>query len=281
MAYPEKWRETADPFSLPLRKFKITEILGYPHAGNDVFHVGGIWERKPCRAYIKVERQKGADIQNEAETIARLPFDFAPKVLEYFPKEPRTLVTLEAKGERLSAVVGDNRDRTSLAYMKAYGRTLATLHGWRIACEKVKHRDYFDIPGEAYFKEQGLERVGEFLMRNPPEGETACFVHGDFHYANVLWDGPRIGCVLDFELSGEGIREFDIAWALVLRPGQRFLKTREERNLFLAGYSEAQTFSKRAFCYYYALIACRFFSMGDAEYKNELKRILNEIMLPD
>ncbi|MGN1020319.1 MAG: hypothetical protein ACI4O7_08075 [Aristaeellaceae bacterium] len=41
--HPEKWRETADPFQLPYRRFRVTEVLGYPHAGNDVFHV---WARR-------------------------------------------------------------------------------------------------------------------------------------------------------------------------------------------------------------------------------------------
>ena len=43
MKHPEKWRETADPFQLPFRRFILKEVLGYPHAGNDVFQVTGIY----------------------------------------------------------------------------------------------------------------------------------------------------------------------------------------------------------------------------------------------
>ena len=39
MQHPDKWRETADPFAIRFQNFKLERILGYPHAGNDVFHV--------------------------------------------------------------------------------------------------------------------------------------------------------------------------------------------------------------------------------------------------
>ena len=37
MNFPKKWRETIDPFELKFTNFILKEILGYPHAGNDVF----------------------------------------------------------------------------------------------------------------------------------------------------------------------------------------------------------------------------------------------------
>lgn len=42
--HPAKWRETIDPFELDYHHFQLTEILGYPHAGNDVFHAKGIYQ---------------------------------------------------------------------------------------------------------------------------------------------------------------------------------------------------------------------------------------------
>lgn len=39
MLHPDKWSETIDPFTLPFSNFYLVTILGYPHAGNDVFHV--------------------------------------------------------------------------------------------------------------------------------------------------------------------------------------------------------------------------------------------------
>ena len=42
MKHPDQWRDTVDPFTLPFRSFRPLEILGYPHAGNDVFYVKGL-----------------------------------------------------------------------------------------------------------------------------------------------------------------------------------------------------------------------------------------------
>ena len=44
--HPAKWRETIDPFELDYHHFRLTEILGYPHAGNDVFHAKGIYQQQ-------------------------------------------------------------------------------------------------------------------------------------------------------------------------------------------------------------------------------------------
>ncbi len=39
--FPDKWREMVDPFTLKYNQFKLMEVLGYPHAGNDVFYAKG------------------------------------------------------------------------------------------------------------------------------------------------------------------------------------------------------------------------------------------------
>ena len=63
MKQPSKWRETMDPFSLHFENFELHEVLGYPYAGNDVFYVRGIINGSEARAFLKVERQKTADIE--------------------------------------------------------------------------------------------------------------------------------------------------------------------------------------------------------------------------
>ena len=60
MKHPEKWRDTEDPYSLPYKNFSLLEVIGYPHAGNDVFQVKGIYEQREIEAYVKVARQLGA-----------------------------------------------------------------------------------------------------------------------------------------------------------------------------------------------------------------------------
>ena len=46
------------------------EILGYPHAGNDVFYVRGLYHGRQINAYIKAARQRGADIGNEISILS-------------------------------------------------------------------------------------------------------------------------------------------------------------------------------------------------------------------
>lgn len=271
---PEKWRDTIDPFTLPLEKFHLEEVLGYPHAGNDVFYAAGTCEGRPCTAFLKVERQAGADIRNEAAVLRALPYPYKPRLLEYFPGPPAFLATEECRGDRLSVIVKNAGRSEALEYMEPYGAALARLHSLNMPWAEVKRRRFFDMPPADYLAEHRLEDLADFLAGHPPEGESRCFVHGDFHYANILWRDGRVSAVLDYELSGRGVREFDLAWAVVLRPGQAFLKTREELERFLEGYRAVQEFSYPAFRYYYILAALRFYGMGGEDYRRDLRRIL-------
>ena len=80
---PAKWRETCDPFALNFTRFRLTEVLGYPHAGNDVFRVRGLLDGRGATAYLKVARQPGADIEREIALLAQLCEPIYPKVLDH------------------------------------------------------------------------------------------------------------------------------------------------------------------------------------------------------
>lgn len=276
-AQPEKWRDTVDPFTLPLEKFQLKKVLGYPHAGNDVFCAAGTYAGRPCTAFLKAERQAGADLGNEAAVLRALPYPYKPKLLEYVPGPPACLATEACEGERLSVIVKNAGLPDARDYMEPYGAALARLHSLEVPWSEVKRRRFFDLPEKDYLAEHKLEKYAAFLSSHPPEGESRCFIHGDFHYANILWQNGRISAVLDYELSGRGVREFDLAWAAVLRPGQQFLKTQEELERFLNGYGAVQPFSFPAFRYYYILAALRFCGMGDAAYRQDLRQILDRL----
>lgn len=265
MKQPQKWRETIDPFSLSFNHFEISEILGYPHAGNDVFYLSGIRDGEPLRAFLKVERQTGANIENEVQIISQLPFPFVPKILDYSLASPRFIVTEELPGERLSMILGENKNQPSLKYMFDYGRTLAGFHKLDIVCEPVRDRKFFHPLPMAFYQEHDLLVIHNYLKTHPPNEEKRCFVHGDFHYANILWQDEKISAVLDYELAGMGMKEFDLAWACFLRPGQKFLDTREEIERFLEGYQSESEFSRKNFIYYFLLIAGWFYKMGANE----------------
>ena len=130
--HPEKWRETCDVFALPYHSFRPTEILGYPHAGNDVFHVRGLCQGRRVTAYVKAPRRNGgAGIRNEALVLSRLALPPAPEVLDAGTGDMSFLVTAEKPGRRLSVIVGDNAGGAALSYMEEYGEALARLHTLR------------------------------------------------------------------------------------------------------------------------------------------------------
>lgn len=128
MAYPEKWRETCDPFALAYHEFRPTDVLGYPHAGNDVFRMRGEWEGREVTAYVKVARQESANLANEVNILSQLDAPIFPRVLDCDREGFRFSVTKERPGERLSMIVGDNEDGAALSYMEEYGEALARLH---------------------------------------------------------------------------------------------------------------------------------------------------------
>ena len=261
MKQPEKWKETINPFDIKFKNFKIKEILGYPHAQNDVFYVRGIHDGKEVFAFVKYASKMSSNIKREIETIEKLDFDFLPRILD-FDKDGKFIITREAVGERLSYIL-KNSVSTSNDFMFEYGRTLAQIHGVKSEFDSMVHRKFFDIPTKEYLREYDIEFVYDYLMLNKPQRESRCFCHGDFHYANVLFsDDKKVAVVLDWELSGIGVREFDIAWALINRPGQDFLKTQEEVDLFLEGYKSFENCDPELVEYYMIQIYAHFLSVG-------------------
>ena len=251
MVHPKQWRETCDPFALDYSNFQLNEILGYPHAGNDVFHVRGIANGNETTAYIKVARQKGAAIDNEVNILAQLDAPIFPKVLDSDRKHGLFSVTAEMPGLRLSTIAGDDADLVSLTYMEEYGETLGRVHKLNVSAKPQVDRKFYHRPSEEMLKKLNLQFLSDYFDRKPLHGETV-FCHGDFHYANVLWKDQHISAILDFELAGYGNRDFDIAWALFLRPGQRFLKTDKEQALFKKGYQKHGDCNVDAVKYYMA-----------------------------
>lgn len=274
MNHPKKWRETCDPFALPFRSFRLLAVLGYPHAGNDVFHVEGIFRGKRLRAYLKVERQKGAAVGNEAAILRQIRHPAIPEVLE---AGERYCLTREKPGERLSTLLGDNVGLPSMAYLREYGRTLAWIHRQRPDAPPVADRKFFHRPSKELLNQLGLSHLEGFFQEEP-KAEQICFCHGDFHYANLLWQGGHLSAILDLELAGYGDRDFDIAWALLPRSGQRFLKTPEEQRLFLEGYEELGTCSHAAIAFHMAKAAVYFLNIcqDDPIYCTYLRKWLDK-----
>lgn len=280
LKYPKKWRETMDPFSIIFNKFVLKEILAYPHGANDIFYVSGFIESgELIYGYLKVERHKDADIEREILVIQNLSLDLAPKLVDYSLKYPRYILTEELIGDRISHIVGDNIGEDSIKYMEAYGELMAQIHNIKIDIGPAKIRN-FNLDNKFYLDKK-LEYILEYLSRSNIK-DSKSFVHGDCHYGNILWKDYRVTGLLDFELSGYGIREYDLAWALTLRPGQKFLKTRIERDLFLKTYGRYHDFHRETLNYYMIVFSMYFYSISmepeDSSYRRDILKIINEII---
>lgn len=248
--YPKKWRDTCDPFQLKFQRFVLKSVIGYPHAGNDVFHVIGSVCGREVRAYLKVARREGG-IKNEVGLLRQLDQPVYPKVLDCDEENGSFSVTEEMQGVRLSELVGDNGKGESLAYLEEYGAALAKFHTYRLVAGRQTDRKWFHRPSQETLNSLGLGHLDRFFQ-NPLSRGTTVFCHGDFHYANLLWEDGHISAILDLELAGYGDRDFDIAWALVRRPGQRFMNTEEEAQKFLVGYQKYGVCDVHAVTYYMA-----------------------------
>ncbi len=268
---PEKWRDCIDPFSLPLQKVQILEILGYPHAANQVFFLKGLCNGKEGYYYLKYACHQDANLRNETEIIRQLRSPLAPVVVEYDAEAYQYALTAQIEGRRLSVILAESGAETASGYLYEYGQALAKLHSTAGSFPRAPHRRFHRIPDAGHFGELGLENVYHWLTANKPAQINECFVHGDCHYANILWKDGHISGILDFELAGMGNREFDIAWALILRPGQKFLQTEGELQEFLAGYLSIGTCDLALVRYYMVLIYARFLKFGDAWYAQFIK----------
>lgn len=269
-----KWRETIDPFTLPFKNFKLTDILGYPPAGNDVFYVKGIHQGETVYAFIKVARQISADILNEVEVVSKIDLDKKPIIIDYADNYN---VTLAMEGEKLPSILKNELD--SMDYLYEYGSKLAEIHSIDVVFDDVKIRKFHNIPEKDYCIENDIENVYHYLVNNKPKHINKCFCHGDFHYGNILWKDGHISAILDFELSGRGNKEYDIAWALVRRPTQKFMKTIEEVEEFLKGYESIGECNREYVYYYMIQIYSYFYTFKSCseEYKTFVKELLKKV----
>ena len=83
MQQPKKWKETIDPFSIRFNNFKLQEVLGYPHARNDVFYCKGVVDAHETLCFVKYASKKDSNVAKEIATIKALDFDFLPEIVDH------------------------------------------------------------------------------------------------------------------------------------------------------------------------------------------------------
>ncbi len=285
----KQWRDLIlDPFEIKFKKIKLNKIINYFPAGNDVLECECYIDNISSIVVLKIERSKMADFDTEEKNLKLLYknnyINFIPKVYESGKVQNRKYLILEKiEGNRLSDIVEQKLSKFELqVYLKKYGKMLAKVHKIPIdGFNMAKQRIINDVPKiEDYPQiDKFIQPYITYLKDNKPVIEMNTFIHGDFHYANVLWKNKEIIGLLDFEYSGKGFKEQDIAWACVLRPNQQFMNNVGDIKAFLTGYLEDGKFDYEKLKWCLINAYCHFYLMNidDTNYIKQIDLLLNSI----
>ena len=281
----DKWRDLLiDPTNIKYKKIKILEIFSYPYAQNDVVECKCLYDDNIIDAFVKIERSKMADFDSEINNLKILEkdnlYDKMPRVIEDgMINDKHYIVLKKIEGIRLSDIIKNNSKIDKSKYLINYGRELAKIHSIKSEIfNDAKQRIINDIPKVENYKEfdNFLKLYIDYLSENRIIFNNKTFIHGDFHYANILWQDEEISGVLDFEYSGMGFKEQDIAWSIVLRPTQTFMDNLEDIKCFLKGYLEIGTYDENSLKWCIINAYCHFYLMNknNTKYINKLKKLI-------
>ena len=284
----EKWRESLiDINDIKFKKVKIEEVVSYPPAGNDVFECIGTYKNKKTFLIFKSERGSYANFLNEIKVLEVIKNYFqVPRVIEWGVHDNRTyMVMKKIEGEKLSDLFKSNLYIDKSKYLYNYGKTLAKIHALDIKWDKARQRDINDYPKRTIYKDLNKweNEIIDYLKTNKPKRLIKnTFIHGDFHYGNILWSNYNISGILDWEYSGIGLKEQDIAWALILRPEQKFLDSKEDINSFLDGYRSIGSYNKEIlkWCYINGMMHFYLMNKNNSKetYLSKLKKQICELV---
>lgn len=95
-----------------------------------------------------------------------------------------------------------------------------------------------------------------------------------------MWQNRQIIGVVDFEYSGLGFKEQDIAWACILRPNQKFMNNIIDIKEFLKGYLNNGTFNSKSLKWCLINGYLHFYLMNESnkEYRQELLNMIDTII---
>lgn len=279
MDFTKKFRELiVDPFEIPFSNWKLYEVWEYYHAGNDVLHCRDADNKQYI---LKLARQPDADFKNHvfsAEILHKAGWTTVQQCIEHgYYNDVEFLVIPYVEGMRISQELQTYRNNEK-EYCLRFGKNIAAIHALNVHAPTVQPRKFHALHTMETDPPE-LQRVAEWLVRNVPGAVHSCFIHGDHHNANILWKDTDITCILDWELSGIGNKEFDLAWAVVPRMGQQIFFTTREEEYILNGYLHSGIFEYSYFNYYKVLILSHFyrFSHHNCSYQKWIQHELQHL----
>jgi len=196
--------------------------------------------------YIKID-QKGT-LEQEA-ALSRL-FDsrgLGVSVVDYISADRDYLVTKAAEGEDLTHHLDDPQKVCVLladALHRVHGAPVgnaplsARLQRYRESAAGDPSGGYYDefVRMDRFFVSSRQE-AWEIMQENKSRLTEYTLIHGDACLPNLIADGGRFRCFIDFNLSGAGDRHIDLYWALWSL--QFNLKTDRYTDYFLDAYGRA------------------------------------------
>lgn len=281
----KKWRDLSVDFSdINYQNIILKKIISYPPAGNDVIEAKVLLNNKEKNVFIKYERSKMADFDSEYKNITILHknslYRKIPNIYEYGLFNDKKYMILEKiDGERISDLLPNiNKNE----YLYKYGQELAMIHSINPKYfRKAKQRIINDYPKLDNYKkfDEYLGKYIKYLYKNKPKITYNTFIHGDFHYANILWKNNEINGVIDFEYSGLGFREQDIAWSIILRPTQHFMNKKNDLLAFLKGYKSISSYDLNSLKWCLINGYCHFYLMNldNIKYINRLRKLIDYV----
>ena len=282
MAKYKKWRDLEiNPKDINTKLGRITKIINYYPAGNDVIECVIENNNEKRNVVLKIERSRVSNFVQEKETINILQknkyYEKVPKVLDLVKHKNKNCLFLEKRtGNKLSEIFKKDNSKKE-EYLYKYGKELAIIH--KIPKDLFKNSYQRDINSIVKTEIKELQPYVRYLSKNYIEANKDTFIHGDFHYGNILWDKGKVSTVLDFEYSGKGFKEQDIAWATVLRPGQKFMDNVNDIKVFLSGYKEELSFNFNKYLWCLINCYCHFYNMNsnNKEYCAKILELLEQI----
>lgn len=129
-----------------------------------------------------------------------------PKIIEdCYIKEKKYIVLSKVEGSRLSDIFLEiTNQKLRNNYLIKYGQELAEIHNTPSHLfSNAKQRSINDYPIETDIKkfDSTILPYINYLIKNKHGINFDTFIHGDFHYANILWEKEIVSGVLDWEYS--------------------------------------------------------------------------------
>lgn len=270
------------PNNITFKNIKIISVLNNYSLQNNVLECVVLYNNCEIPVILKIERRKKRSFVNEINNINKINnevlYNKCPIIYEDGQINNKYyLVEEKIVGENVAHLIKKS-PQNRLAYLEKLGEELSLIHqispkAFPIAKSKAKY--LFNT--NSLTSEELIPYIN-YLKDNIPLKLNNIFVHGDFHYGNILWKDNNIIGVLDWEYSGLGIKEEDIAWSILCHPNTTLFNNINDINAFLNGYKKYNNYNEQTLFWYLINYYLYFYTYSkNKSYKENILNLLKEL----